>query len=134
MLYPLSYGRVSEALVELVGAEGFEPPTLCSQSRCATRLRHAPSCSIERCSERAILWAATNTVKPAGARRIAAPSIAKQRRLQYRLLERRGMLVRKFASPPVDEVKILVTARILDGKAIARQIRAELASRIKTVR
>ena len=27
---------------KLVGAEGFEPPTLCSQSRCATRLRHAP--------------------------------------------------------------------------------------------
>ena len=27
----------------LVGAEGFEPPTLCSQSRCATRLRHAPT-------------------------------------------------------------------------------------------
>ncbi len=26
----------------LVGAEGFEPPTLCSQSRCATRLRYAP--------------------------------------------------------------------------------------------
>src|SRR5262245_59013943 len=28
---------------DLVGAEGFEPPTLCSQSRCATRLRHAPT-------------------------------------------------------------------------------------------
>jgi hypothetical protein len=28
----------------LVGAEGFEPPTLCSQSRCATRLRYAPTC------------------------------------------------------------------------------------------
>ena len=28
--------------VVLVGAEGFEPPTLCSQSRCATRLRYAP--------------------------------------------------------------------------------------------
>src|SRR3954454_20471838 len=26
-----------------IGARGFEPPTLCSQSRCATRLRHAPS-------------------------------------------------------------------------------------------
>ena len=26
----------------MVGAEGFEPPTLCSQSRCATRLRYAP--------------------------------------------------------------------------------------------
>ena len=28
---------------KLVGAEGFEPPTLCSQSRCATRLRYAPT-------------------------------------------------------------------------------------------
>ncbi|SVC14061.1 uncharacterized protein METZ01_LOCUS266915 [marine metagenome] len=27
---------------KVVGADGFEPPTLCSQSRCATRLRHAP--------------------------------------------------------------------------------------------
>src|SRR3984893_10896673 len=27
----------------VVGSEGFEPPTLCSQSRCATRLRHAPT-------------------------------------------------------------------------------------------
>src|SRR5262249_24050075 len=29
--------------LDLVGARGFEPPTPCSQSRCATRLRHAPS-------------------------------------------------------------------------------------------
>ncbi len=29
-------------LILLVGARGFEPPTPCSQSRCATRLRHAP--------------------------------------------------------------------------------------------
>ena len=29
--------------VKLVGAEGFEPPALCSQSRCATRLRYAPT-------------------------------------------------------------------------------------------
>jgi hypothetical protein len=27
----------------LVGAERFELPTLCSQSRCATRLRYAPN-------------------------------------------------------------------------------------------
>ncbi len=27
----------------MVGAEGFEPPTLCSQSRCATKLRYAPT-------------------------------------------------------------------------------------------
>ena len=30
-------------LLQVVGARGFEPPTPCSQSRCATRLRHAPS-------------------------------------------------------------------------------------------
>jgi len=30
-------------LILLVGARGFEPPTPCSQSRCATRLRHAPN-------------------------------------------------------------------------------------------
>ena len=28
---------------KLVGARGFEPPTPCSQSKCATRLRHAPT-------------------------------------------------------------------------------------------
>src|ERR1700677_4310044 len=27
----------------MVGAEGFEPSALCSQSRCATRLRYAPT-------------------------------------------------------------------------------------------
>jgi hypothetical protein len=42
---PLSYTRMaSRARLSrsLVGARGFEPPTPCSQSRCATRLRHAP--------------------------------------------------------------------------------------------
>ena len=32
-----------KVLKMLVGAEGFEPPALCSQSRCATRLRYAPT-------------------------------------------------------------------------------------------
>ena len=31
------------SLRELVGVEGFEPPTLCSQSRRATRLRYTPN-------------------------------------------------------------------------------------------
>ena len=30
-------------LRKVVGAEGFEPPTLWSQTRCATRLRYAPT-------------------------------------------------------------------------------------------
>ena len=49
----LSYGRSFRILHppsrvrpmarrRLVGVEGFEPPTLCSQSRCATRLRYTP--------------------------------------------------------------------------------------------
>ena len=34
---------LSEGLLRCeVGARGFEPPTLCSQSRCSTRLSHAP--------------------------------------------------------------------------------------------
>ena len=33
----------SNPLKKMVGAEGFEPPTSCSQSRHATRLRHAPT-------------------------------------------------------------------------------------------
>ncbi len=36
-------GRRSADFKELVGAEGFEPPTLWSQTRCATRLRYAPT-------------------------------------------------------------------------------------------
>ena|SRR6185437_8743393 len=48
MLYPPELRAHSQVLEhvprpDLVGAEGFEPPTLCSQSRCATRLRHAPT-------------------------------------------------------------------------------------------
>ena len=46
----LSYRRITDdiqyhaylRLEELVGAVGFEPTTLWSQTRCATRLRHTP--------------------------------------------------------------------------------------------
>src|SRR5215472_443533 len=43
VLLPMSPGWT---LILMVGAEGFEPPTLCSQSRCATRLRYAPTRSL----------------------------------------------------------------------------------------
>jgi hypothetical protein len=36
----------------MVGAEGFEPPTLCSQSRCATRLRYAPTIAADNSEDR----------------------------------------------------------------------------------
>ena len=40
----LSYGQRSRETV--VGAKGFEPSTLWSQTRCATRLRYAPTGAI----------------------------------------------------------------------------------------
>ncbi len=33
----------TERVREMVGATGFEPATPCSQSRCATKLRYAPT-------------------------------------------------------------------------------------------
>jgi hypothetical protein len=39
--------RIGMDLRKVVGAEGFEPPTLWSQTRCATRLRYAPTCTAE---------------------------------------------------------------------------------------
>ncbi len=36
----MSYRRI---LLRVVGVEGFEPPTSCSQSRRATRLRYTPN-------------------------------------------------------------------------------------------
>ncbi len=39
----LSYGRMAgKSRRRVVGVEGFEPPTFCSQSRRATRLRYTP--------------------------------------------------------------------------------------------
>lgn len=35
--------EMSGELDLMVGTEGFEPPTLCSQNRCATRLRYVPT-------------------------------------------------------------------------------------------
>jgi hypothetical protein len=95
MLYPLSYGRYVLPLLAtpslfpkarplrpilndtetMVGAEGFEPPTLCSQSRCATRLRHAPT-DVGRPDQpprsgTGMLGGARGSVKRAGDRRRA---------------------------------------------------------------
>ena len=41
--YPSAFGPAKPAFLKLVGVEGFEPPTHCSQSSCATRLRYTPT-------------------------------------------------------------------------------------------
>ena len=57
----------------MVGARGFEPPTPCSRSRCATRLRYAPT---GRWSE----WRDSNS-RPSGPKPDALPGCAT---LRYR--------------------------------------------------
>src|SRR5438105_15352778 len=46
LLYPTELRGEEEG--GLVGARGFEPPTPCSQSRCATRLRYTPTANALR--------------------------------------------------------------------------------------
>ena len=42
LLYPPELPGLFVSLGKMVGVEGFEPPTSCSQSRRATRLRYTP--------------------------------------------------------------------------------------------
>jgi hypothetical protein len=51
----------SSASIALVGAAGFEPATPCSQSRCATRLRHAPKTFAAGIRQFCIRWQAQST-------------------------------------------------------------------------
>ena len=41
--FPFGGHNLGHPGTKKVGARGFEPPTPCSQSRCATGLRHAPA-------------------------------------------------------------------------------------------
>ena len=54
-------------LKTLVGAERFELPTPCSQSRCATRLRHAPTGEFLPIIASDPAWAASTSVPEAAA-------------------------------------------------------------------
>ena len=49
MAPPLLVVAVATLLPLLVGVTGFEPATLCSQSRCATKLRYTPMDTYVRC-------------------------------------------------------------------------------------
>ncbi len=47
LLYPVELRGQFGALFNFIGVRGFEPPTPCSQSKCAARLRHTPLSSDE---------------------------------------------------------------------------------------
>src|SRR5688572_3952679 len=109
VLYPLSYGR-NVHRGNLVGAAGFEPATLCSQSRCATRLRHAPL-TFSRASYAGADSAANDSA--------SLPWNPEEARARIRV--------------PSRLLKAHVTATLLDGKAVAKDIRDELAARVTNV-
>ena len=95
----------------MVGAAGFEPATLCSQSRCATRLRHAPRVYVK-------------------ARHLIRLRAARIER--HRVPLSGPETVCENPRPP--QAENTVTAKILDGKAVAQQIRDELKGRVARVR
>jgi hypothetical protein len=71
--------KLARWLILLVGAEGFEPPTLCSQSRCATRLRYAPIPGLYRNRRRQAWWPSHSRhqrMRKIGARKMAVKTIA----------------------------------------------------------
>ena len=103
----------------MVGAEGFEPPTLCSQSRCATRLRYAPPRNRPgaRTRQRA-------RVRPARDRQSYGPCPDPSNRLAPRPRGR----ARIIGFKPRFELQgdPTVTAKILDGKAISQALKAKV--------
>lgn len=64
----LSYGRLKGQtwLEKMVGVEGFEPPTLWSQTRCATKLRYTPT----KLGDCRVSGGANNTDAPHGRQRL----------------------------------------------------------------
>lgn len=57
---------------ELVGAAGFEPAAFCTQSRRATKLRHAPSRA--HCTGPALSALRQGSAQPKKAKRLKRPS------------------------------------------------------------
>jgi hypothetical protein len=70
---PRAYRAEAPQERRLVGAAGFEPATLCSQSRCATGLRYAPPAPLVPISGATCDFANTTDCRPASdrARRFA---------------------------------------------------------------
>jgi methylenetetrahydrofolate dehydrogenase (NADP+)/methenyltetrahydrofolate cyclohydrolase len=115
----LSYGR-SISLTSaaragcLVGVEGFEPPTSCSQSRRATRLRYTPYSDFRAVAMRPRARRSMIRTAPGG------------RQLR---LEPRFHGVRESRSSP-EPGGGEMGAQIIDGKAIASTLRTEVRRRV----
>ena len=131
-LRPINMGPLRDLLdlraqmhANLVGAEGFEPPTLCSQSRCATRLRYAPILHGIPCPRHYTGRLAGSQDHTDGPR--------------TRQLKRQSGGAGLSPQPPLWYVSRLtvtrpaitpMTAQLIDGKAMAGEIRREIRQKI----
>src|SRR3989338_217583 len=104
----------------LVGVEGFEPPTSCSQSRRATRLRYTP-CRYRSSSEGSMIYIADLLVKHFHKyqqdQHIAPIS------LPHRAISEK--MAALFPPPPDTDnaTPSFMTAKIIDGTRIANQLK-----------
>src|SRR5262249_14898848 len=88
--------------IEMVGVRGFEPPTPCSQSRCATGLRHTPNSPeivpfLDPSRFEIIDWRDAGNESPAEALRVRDP---RPRSRQMVHAPKEGEMDGRPASPP----------------------------------
>jgi len=105
----------------MVGAEGFEPPTLCSQSRCATRLRYAPTVKKNARVQRA---SGSYGLEPKSANFKAA--VGTMRSARIRTLCSLTYLIHS----PTPGTPNVSNAQIIDGRAVAAAITESIREEI----
>jgi methylenetetrahydrofolate dehydrogenase (NADP+) / methenyltetrahydrofolate cyclohydrolase len=120
----------------VVGEEGFEPPTSCSQSRRATRLRYTPNVQLERGG---IILA------PPGSVNAKYPGLSPERILHTiaRTCENPAAQAPEHWQPATSaysrtqtcpEIDTPMSALVLDGKALAQKFEAEMRERVVRLR
>jgi hypothetical protein len=138
--------------IRMVGVRGFEPPTPCSQSRCATGLRHTPNPAeiisfrrfaaphVSRCSfareelantrGRAKCWGKRlSTTPPSWPRRTVSMASARNRRLRY---ARRGVSqgLRRRTTIVSPTSIVMRSSPISTGPAYVVRVPAMISSRL----
>tara|TARA_R110002073_G_scaffold25832_1_gene85120 strand:+ start:75869 stop:76978 length:1110 start_codon:yes stop_codon:yes gene_type:complete len=111
----------------MVGEEGFEPPTSCSQSRRATRLRYTPKYyPYERGGILLTTHLAVNNMNK---------DFVNRRTICTRFAQRCHACENRAAkSPANDEREISMSALVLDGKALAQQFEQEMRARVEKLK
>src|SRR5215469_4520563 len=107
----------NDSIACAVGARGFEPPTPCSQSRCATRLRYAPF-SIQLYSTRKILESAAGGQRKDSSSDLAA-ELSNQTSPDHRL-PAADPAAREIARGPRPNLRLGVTIALASALLVCR--------------